>query len=313
MKVVRPSTEVRLESTVHVEGPGLQPADSDHPAGCWSTIGVEGNHTCPELLRHIHCHNCPVFSAAATQFLDRPGPPEYRREWTAHFARETKLAAPPKTSAVIFRIGPEWLALPTQAFQEVAEGLRTKTYGPDAGLRTRDPGSSTTGFKLHTLPHRRNGLVLGLVNVRGELLLCASLGRLLGLEVGAESTVRSPQASVSPAGNPARQSVETQSPGPGTPAAGRLRFDRLLVADWDGQRFAFPVDEVHGVHRFHSEDLHEPPATVATRSAGGPRHSQGVFPWRQFSVGFLDPDSLFASLSENLNVAPRELPNPAPR
>src|SRR2546422_1979826 len=30
---------------------------------------------------------------------------------------------------------------------------------------------------IHSLPHRRTGIVLGVVNVRGELLVCVSLGR----------------------------------------------------------------------------------------------------------------------------------------
>ena len=211
---------------------------------CWSKIGVEGDQTCRELPRHVHCHNCPVYSAAAMQFLDRPIMPEYRREWTEHFAREKRIATPAKTSAVIFRIGTEWLAMPTQAFQEIAERRA-----------------------LHSLPHRRSGVVIGIVNIRGELLICAALDRLLGLDTGARQK--------------------------------RLRavFDRLLVADWDGQRFAFPVDEVHGVHRFHQQDLREPPATI-TRS--GLNCTMGVFPWRKFTVGFLDPDTLFASLNRNL-------------
>jgi chemotaxis-related protein WspD len=211
---------------------------------CWNKIGVEGNQTCRELSRYIHCHNCPVFSAAAAQFLDRPSPPDYRREWTEHFSRAKKIATPAKTSAVIFRIGAEWLAMPTQAFQEVAERRR-----------------------LHSLPHRRSGIVIGIVNIRGELLVCASLGRLLGLEA------------VTPQKRP------------------RTMFDRLLVADWDGQRFAFPVEEVHGVHRFHSDDLRDPPATVAH---SGVNCALGVFPWRNYTVGFLDPDALFASLNRNL-------------
>src|SRR5438445_8021579 len=65
---------------------------------------------------------------------------------------------PARTSAVIFRIHSEWLALPTEAFQEVAERRR-----------------------IHSLPHRRNGVVLGLVNIRGELLICVDLGRVLGI------------------------------------------------------------------------------------------------------------------------------------
>lgn len=125
---------------------------------CWNEIGVKGNGTCPELQKVIHCRNCPVYSKAGVQLLDRPLLPGYRRAWTEHFAQKRKLAAPARRSALLFRINAEWLALPTPAFQEVAE---------------RRP--------VHSLPHRRQGIVLGLVNVRGELLICVSLGRLLGL------------------------------------------------------------------------------------------------------------------------------------
>lgn len=215
------------------------------PNSCWSKVGVEGDQTCPELHRHIHCHNCPVYSAAAVQFLDRPITPDYRQEWTAHFAREKRIATPAKTSAVIFRIGSEWLAMPTQAFQEIAERRA-----------------------LHSLPHRRHGVVIGIVNVRGELLICAALDRLLGLQADTR----------------AKRS--------------RVIFDRLLVADWAGQRFAFPVDEVHGVHRFHQFDLREPPATVAR---SGLNCTLGVFPWRNCTVGFLDPDALFTALNGKLS------------
>ncbi len=212
---------------------------------CWNTIGVTGDNSCRELERYHHCHNCPVYSSSAAQFLDQPFPANYRREWTEHFAREKQVATPAKTSAIIFRISGEWLAMPTQAFQEVAERRA-----------------------MHSLPHRRRGIVLGIVNIRGELLICAALGKLLGL--GTTSIVK-------------RQLAV---------------FDRLLVAHWNNQRFAFPVDEVHGVHRFHSADLREPPATIAR---SGHNSTLGVFPWRNYTVGFLDPDSLFASLNRNLS------------
>lgn len=213
-------------------------------ADCWKQIGVQGNNSCRELAQYVHCHNCPVYSTVAKQFLDRPFTPLHRREWTAHFAQEKQIATPTKTSAVIFRIAGEWLAMPTPAFQEISE------------RRT-----------MHSLPHQRRGIVLGIVNIRGELLVCASLGRLLGLE----STAVLPRQLTT--------------------------FDRLLVAVWNTQRLAFPVDEVHGVHRFHSADLREPPATV---SRSGISCAQGIFPWRNFAVGFLDPESLFATLNRSL-------------
>jgi chemotaxis-related protein WspD len=226
----------------------VAPTEAELPAllrDCWNTIGVAGDHSCHELPRYIHCHNCKVYSAAAAQFLDRPLPPEYRSEWAQHFAREKQIATPAKTSAVIFRIGSEWLGMPTPAFQEISERRA-----------------------MHSLPHRRRAVVLGLINVRGELLICASLGKLLGLE---DTAMVKRRIAV---------------------------FDRILVANWNGQRFAFPVDEVHGVHRFHSADLREPPATVAR---SGLNCAIGVFPWRHFTVGFLDPESLFAALNRNLS------------
>ncbi len=226
---------------------------------CWSTIGVGGNASCRELLRYVHCRNCPVYSAAAVQLLDRPLSDDYRREWTVHFAQEKKLIpqSGTKTSVVIFRLVSEWLALPTQAFQEVA-----------------------VCRALHTLPHRRRGIVLGLVNVRGELLVCASLGRLLGLSERGGKV----------------ETLKAESRNQFQLSQFQLR-DRLLVANWDGGRIAFPVQEVHGVHRVHGDTVREPPATIAKSIH---TYSRGVFAWRDHTVGFLDADALFSELNRNL-------------
>jgi chemotaxis-related protein WspD len=212
---------------------------------CWQTIGVYGAGNCRELPKFIHCRNCPVYSHSALRLLDRPMPQDYRAEWTEHFAREQRLAPPVKTSAVLFRINAEWLALPTHAFQEVAERRRT-----------------------HSLPHQRQGIVVGLVNIRGELLICVSLGRLLGLEKGS--------------------SIQTI----------RTSYDRLLVANWEGTRLVFPVDEVHGTHKFEGSEVHEPPATVAKSR---PSYTHGIFMWQQKPVGLLDPSLLFPALNRSLS------------
>lgn len=212
---------------------------------CWSTIGVSGNGTCRELQKFVHCRNCPVYSAAGIQLLDRPLGAEYRRELTGHYAELKKVTQPARTSVLIFRLGPEWLALPTAAFQEVAERR-----------------------SMHSLPHRRRSIVLGLVNVRGELLICVSLARLLGL---------------------AAEAARDKS---------RTIYDRLLVTNWDGKRLTFPVDEVHGLQRFNRDEIKEPPATI-TKSAL--TYTRGIFVWRERAVGFLDPDSLFGDLNRNLS------------
>ena len=137
---------------------------------CWNEIGVQGNATCPELQQFIHCRNCPVYSSAAVKLLDRPlsaaVPPRVDR---AFRATQAARGAGHGASALVFRINAEWFALPTQAFQEVAE------HRP-----------------VHSLPHRRHGTVLGLVNIRGELLICVSLGHLLGLERAPSATNAAP-------------------------------------------------------------------------------------------------------------------------
>jgi chemotaxis-related protein WspD len=212
---------------------------------CWNRIGVAGDGSCGELQKFVHCRNCPVYWQAGVQLLNRALPEEYRREWTLHYSQEKKSAPVARTSIVMFRIGAEWLALPTTAFQEVAERRA-----------------------IHSLPHRRHGVVLGLVNVRGELLICVSVGRLLGLETGA-----------------ARQEKT------------RSTYDRMLVSNWDGKRLVFPVDEIHGIHRYHTSEVQEAPATISHAAVS---YTHGILSWRGRTVGLLDADVLFSTLNRSL-------------
>jgi chemotaxis-related protein WspD len=211
---------------------------------CWSEIGIHGNATCPELPKFIRCENCPVFARAGALLLDRVAPPEYRREQKEYFARHKQVPAPRRHSAVVFRLSTEWFALPTEAFQEVAE---------------RRP--------VHSLPHRQRGIVLGLVNVRGELVVCVSLGHLLSLaNVPSEETLRAAHA-------------------------------RLLVADWVGSRVVFPVNEVCGIHRFDLQQLQEPPPTLARSKQ---TFTRGILRWEERAVGLLDPNRVFPAVDRSL-------------
>jgi len=211
---------------------------------CWNRVGVYGDRTCSELTRYIHCRNCPVYSAAALQLLSRPSPAGYRQECTAHFGNQRARPDTKTTSAVVFRITTNWLAIPTQVLQEVAE------YRP-----------------LHSLPHRRKGFILGLANVRGELLLCISLAHFLQLE------------------NTASREALQRS------------YHRLLTANWEGDRFAFPVHEVHGPHRFQFQDIRTFQPKVEPRKSV---YTHKLVHWRQRTVGLLNPQSLFPALNRNL-------------
>lgn len=216
---------------------------------CWNRIGVRGDGSCPALAEHVHCRNCPVYAAAALDLLDRPPPPGYLAEWSDHF-RQADLEADrddgASLSILIFRVGAEWMALPTMIFQEVAE------------LRP-----------VHSLPRRRSGTLLGIVNVRGEILACLSLARLLDI-----ATVES-----------------------GSAARAGLVHQRLLVVGRGGRRIALPVDEVYGVHRCRPSALDPVPATLA---AGQAPFVRGVLGWKERAVGCLDADRLLDAIDRSL-------------
>jgi chemotaxis-related protein WspD len=210
---------------------------------CWNKIGVRGDSSCRELEEHVHCRNCPVHAAAAVALLDREMPADYLADWTRHVAREKPATERDTRSVVVFRIGAEWLALPTIVFKEIV------------GVRP-----------IHSLPHRRNGLVLGLANIRGELLVCISLRQILQLDETAE---------------PKKEKQRAADP-------------RLLVMQHEGGRAACPVDEVYGVQRIYSRDLMAVPATTARATT---TYTKAVLSWRQKSVGLLDEHLLFYTLN----------------
>lgn len=211
---------------------------------CWSDSGVYGDSSCPELHKFVHCRNCPVYSAAGLRLIDRPLPVGYRQEWSGHFAKEKKEPEASNASAILFRIQNEWLALPTDCFQEVAE---------------KRP--------IHSVPNRRGGIVLGLANVRGELVICISLGHLLQIEQKATL-----------------ESVRTD-------------YQRLLVVLWESSKLAFPVHEVHGPYRFQSQELKNMPSTLPRAN---PRYAHAVLDWENRSVGLLDAELLLSNLNRDL-------------
>jgi chemotaxis-related protein WspD len=126
---------------------------------CWNTIGVRGDGSCGELAAHVHCRNCPVYSNAAAHLLDGEPPAGYLEQWTAHARRSKGAAERTALSALLFRLGAEWLALPTSVLTEIASPR-----------------------PIHSLPYRRGDSVLGVANIRGTLLACVSLRNLLGID-----------------------------------------------------------------------------------------------------------------------------------
>ena len=222
---------------------------------CWNQTGVQGDATCPRLREVSHCRNCPVYSNAASRLLGSEPPEDYLVEWSVRLAAPPPAPEAARTAVLmIFRLGAEWLALPAAVFQEVAEPR-----------------------PAHSLPHRRGRVLRGVVNIRGELVVCVSLGGALGLEEAAPAPTRGVNGD---GGN---------RPGP--------VYGRLVVVGTPGGRLAFAVSEVSGIEAFAPTQLRPVPETLALANA---RFTARVLSWRGHTVGCLDDGPLFASLNRSL-------------
>jgi chemotaxis-related protein WspD len=126
---------------------------------CWNRIGVMGDHSCPELPKVGHCHNCPTFSRAGQALFERLPPDDYVEDWTRRLSQPEEANCEARLAVVVFRLGEEWLCFDVRSCVEVAESR----------------GS-------HRIPHRSSRLLKGLVNIRGELHLGVCLRELL--EIG---------------------------------------------------------------------------------------------------------------------------------
>lgn len=166
-------------------------------------------------------------------------PGDYLAERTAYVAHEREGGA--THAVIIFRLGLEWLAFPMLALEEVVKRRA-----------------------IHSLPHRRGGVVLGLVNVRGALLICVSLTRLMALN-------------------------ETQHD--------NRAERRFLVISDNGQRLAAPVDEVGGIFRYRADQIKALPDTVMK---GATNFTKATFAWKDRTIGVLDEQRLLPALNRSV-------------
>lgn len=235
---------------------------------CWNTIGVfsTGAPTCPKLAEAVHCQNCEVYSSAGRKLFDRAAPRGYADEWSQALRADKPREHVESISVLVFRIGTEWLGLPTTALNQVSD------------LR-----------KIHSLPHRSDAVLLGVVNIRGRIQVCCSLAALLGIAQGG-------------VGDP---------DGP----AGILAYRRMIVTADGRDRWVLPVDEIDGVRRFRQRHVRELPVTVARDRAHFTRfvveldesalqHSERgrvALPFAGRQIGCLDAERVFEALREHLD------------
>ncbi|MFK8185992.1 MAG: chemotaxis protein CheW [Phormidesmis sp.] len=271
---------------------------------CWSDIGVWGDFTCPQLIDDIHCHNCSVYGQAGQDLLERPDLDGYTAEWTALMALprdpfQTKTRQD-RLSVTVFRLGQEWLALPASIFHQVV---------------SPNP--------VHSLPHRRDPLLRGIVNVRGQLLPCVSLHELLSIAaptpdapaslaltsapaaIGAITHLKSTQPTDSaqqdnstPSQNSSIKNSSTKnSPTQNSPTKSTQQggYPRLVVIKQLREIWAFEVNEIYGMHRCQQEKMREAPA-FSNKSLAN--FTQSIFPWNDQNVSYLDAEQLFSALRQ---------------
>jgi len=216
---------------------------------CWNQIGVWGNKKsrCPKLADVIHCRNCDVYSAAGRIMLERRLPEEYESQWAKIYSESKKEKIVGTESVTIFRLGHEWLALPTSIIEEV-----TNISG------------------IHSLPHQRTTVVRGLMNLRGQMSICVSLGQLMEIEKHENIT-----------------SCDARN----------RTYERMIAVNHNNSSFVFLVSEVKGIYRYQKTELKEPPSTLSNSKG---TFTKGILLWENHDVACLDAELLFYTLAKKL-------------
>lgn len=193
---------------------------------------------------------------AIAALLQRPMPADYGAEQTAQLAAPLSLGESANVcSLLIFRLCEEWFAL--------SAGLCSQVLSP---------------LKAHTLPHRSNDTLLGIVNVRGQMLLKVSLQSVLSLQTDHQAFVVADQRS---------QARATQA------------YKRMVVLEKAAANgpevWVFEVDELEGIHSVSLDTLESPPAGV---EASTETHTRQIFLWQERRINWLDDSRLFEALRQ---------------
>jgi len=216
---------------------------------CWNEIGVwrKGGEECPRLADVVHCRNCDRYMNAGRVLLGRQLPEDYGNDWSNLQSRKS-LTQADKTSCVIFRLGDEWFAMPVGVFSEV-NPMRM----------------------IHDIPHNTSKILRGVVNIRGELKVCVSLGNLIGLTKGKKKSAKKE--------NMSQETCTT----------------RLVMINHDKYEVVFPVSEIAGVHRYDKNDLGKLPSTIPNDSN---HYFLGSVEWKNSDVACIDDVNLFKSIAK---------------
>lgn len=203
---------------------------------CWKTIGIQGNRSCEKLQRHTHCRNCEVFADAAAHLRDQ----FQLLAWSdaaEQVTHQTAEQSPDATQHLLFRLGEQWFAIPSRFLDLIIAPVTVRK-----------------------VPNRHSATLLGVCNVRGQLLPWVSLHKLLSIDAAA-----------------AAEGVQS----------------RLLVLNHSSGHLVSQVDQILGIHRLEPGFwLTKPQSSDQLLS----KITLGVGRYQQLDMTLLDCDALMGAM-----------------
>ena len=211
---------------------------------CWRSIGIwsKGVSSCPKLKEMLHCRNCSEFTLQGRALFDIKASDDYLHEWQEFLSEERHEVLKSLESVLIFRLGHEWFAFRTAALKEIVEPC-----------------------KIHRIPNKTEEALMGLANIKGELHLCFSLHKLLGIELRDEN-ISSKQ--------------------------------KFMILEKDGFSWVFPADEISGINKYNMEDVGNIPVTVSKSDAN---YIKEIFHFDHRNTAYLDDELILYSLKRRIS------------
>lgn len=179
----------------------------------------------------------------AIKLLDKTPNSTYVQEWTdilSHERGSVHLKA--VQSILLFKIGNECLALKTSVVKEVI------------GMRL-----------IRVIPHLTDGILNGIINLRGQLALCIALEKVLQIDT---------------------PSIDNSN-----------NTSKMISIGLNDSNWVFIADEVFGIHLIYEGDITNTPVTVAKSTAN---YLKGIISIENKTASLLDEELLFYSLEKRL-------------
>ena len=117
---------------------------------------------------------------------------------------------------------------------------------------------------VQRLPHNNNPFIQGIINISGEIEISFSLASILELQL---------------------------------PEINKRKYRHVIIAEYEGNHYVFPVTQLGEVYRYHGDDLKEVPSTLGEHARS---FMHGIIKWKYQKVGALDAELLFSAISRSM-------------